>query len=72
MIIIIILITGISGMCSIGGEEEVDEVVADTIEDTEDRLLGYRNVEYSDGSLENIHINIERFLHYLSSIQGHN
>ena len=40
-------------MCSIGGEEEVDEVVGDTIEDTEERLLGYRNVEYSDGSLEN-------------------
>ena len=38
-------------MCSIGGEEEVDEVDGDTMEDTEERLLGYRNVEYRDGSL---------------------
>ena len=36
-------------MCSIGGEEE--EVLGDTMEDTEERLLGYKNVEYRDGSL---------------------
>ena len=35
-------------MCSIGGEEEV---LGDTMEDTEERLLGYRKVEYRDGSL---------------------
>ena len=38
-------------MCSIGGEEEDELVLGDTIEDTEERLLGYRNVEYRDGSL---------------------
>ena len=37
-------------MCSIGGEEE-EEVLGDTMEDTEERLLGYRKVEYRDGSL---------------------
>ena len=39
--------TGNSGMCSIGGEEE-EEVLGDTMEDTEERLLGYMKVEYSD------------------------
>ena len=38
-------------MCSIGGEEEEEAELGDTMEDTEERLLGYRKVEYSDGSL---------------------
>ena len=39
-------------MCSIGGEEEEEAELGDTMEDTDERLLGYRKVEYRDGSLK--------------------